>query len=120
MSRKCVVLKKGHLTGNNVSHANNKTKRMFLPNMQTATFFSNILQQNFKLKISAKAVKTIDFYGGLDNFVLSRKVNALAGDILTIYKKLKAVATPEQIASIKLEAKRGVVAFNSKNKSTAS
>jgi large subunit ribosomal protein L28 len=111
MSRKCIVLNKKLQSGNNVSHANNKTKRKFIPNMQVASFYSSVLKQNFRLNISAKAIKTIDFHGGLDNFVLSRTAKELVGDVLIISKLLKKVVSKEEIAKIKADVHSGVTKF---------
>ena len=66
MSRNCVISGKKVLVGNNVSHANNKTKRRFIPNLQNATFFSNSLGRNISLRLATKAIRTIDSKGGID------------------------------------------------------
>lgn len=69
MSRKCdIFADKGVITGNNVSHANNRTKRTFRPNLQRIRLFSDILNEKIRLDISTKAMRTIDFKGGLDEF----------------------------------------------------
>ena len=73
MSRKCSIANKKPMSGNNVSHANNKTKRVYNPNMQVASFFSNALGKKFQFKISASAIKTIDFKGGLDAWIMQAK-----------------------------------------------
>lgn len=86
MSRVCSVLKKRPMSGNNVSHANNKTKRRFLPNLQVASFFSEALGKNFKFRLSAKAIKTIDHKGGLDAWLQKSKNTKLPVEMQKIKK----------------------------------
>ncbi|MBP7000915.1 50S ribosomal protein L28 [Amaricoccus sp.] len=69
MSRRCELTGKGVMTGNNVSHANNKTKRRFLPNLNEVTLASETLGQSYRLRISAAALRSIDHRGGLDAFL---------------------------------------------------
>ena len=69
MSRCCELTGKGVMYGNNVSHANNKTRRRFLPNLNDVTLASETLGRAFKLKISAAALRTVDHRGGLDAFL---------------------------------------------------
>ena len=69
MSRKCELTGKSPLKGHIVSHANNKTKRKFFPNLKKVTFKSEILRRNIKLRVSNVALKTVDYRGGLDNFL---------------------------------------------------
>ncbi len=73
MSKKCELTAKRPLKGHNVSHANNKTKRRFLPNIKKVKFKSDILKKNIKLNVSNSALKTVDFKGGIDNFLKSAK-----------------------------------------------
>ncbi len=70
MSRTCQLTGKGVLTGNNVSHANNKTRRRFLPNLQEATLVSDLLGRPVRLRLSARALSTVEHKGGLDAFLL--------------------------------------------------
>ncbi len=70
MSRRCELTGKGILVGNNVSHANNKTKRVYRPNLQTVSLASDSLGQTYKLRISMNALRTLDRNGGLDVFLL--------------------------------------------------
>ena len=69
MSRVCELTGKGPMSGHNVSHANNKTKRRFLPNLNEVTLMSDALGQSFRLRISAAALRTVDHRGGLDAFL---------------------------------------------------
>lgn len=69
MSRRCELTGKGPMSGHNVSHANNKTKRRFLPNLNDATLLSEALGRSFKLRVSSAALRTVDHRGGLDAFL---------------------------------------------------
>jgi len=78
MSKKCELTAKRPLKGHNVSHANNKTKKRFLPNIKKIIFRSDILKKNIKLNVSNAALKTVDFKGGIDKFLKSAKVFKLS------------------------------------------
>ena len=78
MSKKCELTAKRPLKGHNVSHANNKTKKRFLPNIRKIIFRSDILKKNIKLNVSNAALKTVDFKGGIDKFLKSAKVFKLS------------------------------------------
>ena len=73
MSKKCELTGKIPLKGHNVSHANNKTKRKFYPNLKKVKFKSDILKKSIRLNVSNSALKTVDFKGGLDDFLKSAK-----------------------------------------------
>ena len=88
MSRICELTGKGRLVGHNVSHANNKTKRTFLPNLQNVTLISDALGQGVKLRVSMSALRSVEHVGGLDNWLaktadekLSLKARRLKRDI---------------------------------------
>ena len=70
MARRCGITGKGVLTGNNVSHANNKTRRRFLPNLQETSFFSDVLASSIQLRLTVNGIRTIEHNGGLDAFLL--------------------------------------------------
>ena len=70
MARRCNITGKGVMSGNNVSHAMNKTRRRFLPNIQTTNVMSDVLGENVRLKISVNGLRTIEHNGGLDAFLL--------------------------------------------------
>ena len=70
MSRRCDITGKGVLAGNNVSHANNKTRRRFLPNLQETKLLSETLGQQIRLKLSTAAIRTIEHNGGLDAYLI--------------------------------------------------
>jgi large subunit ribosomal protein L28 len=78
MSRTCELTGKAVLTGNNVSHANNKTKRRFLPNLVNVTLMSDALGQNVRLRISANALRSVEHRGGLDAFLLKADAGELS------------------------------------------
>ena len=90
MSKKCELTGKSPLKGHKVSHANNKTKRKFFPNLKKVTFKSEILRRNIKLRVSNTARRTVDYKGGLDDFLktaknhkLSKKAKGLKSQIIT-------------------------------------
>ena len=88
MSRVCELTGKGPMTGNNVSHANNKTKRRFLPNLNEVTLGSETLDRSFKLRISAAALRSVDHRGGLDAFLAKAKDEELSAKALKIKKEI--------------------------------
>ncbi|MFY0692241.1 MAG: 50S ribosomal protein L28 [Paracoccaceae bacterium] len=88
MSRVCELTGKGPMTGNNVSHANNKTKRRFLPNLNDVTLTSEALGRSFKFRISAAALRTVDHRGGLDGFMAKAKDAELSAKALKVKKDI--------------------------------
>ena len=95
MSRKCELTGKGPMVGNNVSHANNRTKRRFLPNLQDVTLESESLGRSFRLRISNHALRSVDHRGGLDAFLAKAKDEELSSDALAIKKEIaKLQAAP--------------------------
>ena len=78
MSKKCELTGKIPMKGHNVSHANNKTKRRFLPNLKKVTFKSDKLKKNITLKVTNSAVRSVDFKGGLDQYLKSVKKQKLS------------------------------------------
>ncbi len=88
MSRRCELTGKGVMTGNNVSHANNKTKRRFLPNLNDVTLASDALGRSFKFRISAAALRTVDHRGGLDAFLAKAKDSDLSPAALKVKKEI--------------------------------
>ena len=90
MSKKCELTGKLPLKGHRVSHANNKEKRKFFPNLKKITFKSDILKRNIRLSVSNAALRTVDYKGGLDfylksvkSFKLSSKAKKLKNQIIT-------------------------------------
>ena len=89
MARRCELTGKAVLTGHNVSHANNKTKRRFLPNLKSVTLLSDALERSVRLRISTNALRTVEHRGGLDAFLvkaheddLSPRAQKLRKDVL--------------------------------------
>lgn len=93
MSRRCELTGKGPMTGNNVSHANNKTRRRFLPNLNDVTLQSETLGRGFKLRISASALRSVDHRGGLDGFLAKAKDTDLSDNALKIKKDIAKAQT---------------------------
>ncbi|SUZ31540.1 50S ribosomal protein L28 [Roseibaca ekhonensis] len=93
MSRRCELTGKGPITGNNVSHANNKTKRRFLPNLQDVSLQSEALGRSFKLRVSSAALRSVDHRGGLDAYLARAKDEELSSSALKIKRDLVKAAT---------------------------
>jgi large subunit ribosomal protein L28 len=93
MSRVCELSGKGPMSGNNISHANNKTRRRFLPNLNDVTLMSDVLGQSFKLRVSAAALRTVDHRGGLDAFLAKAKDEELSDRALKIKKDIAKAQT---------------------------
>lgn len=97
MAKRCAITGKGVLTGNNVSHANNKSRRRFLPNLQEVSFMSETLGRAIRLRLSTNAIRTIEFHGGIDAFLNQAKPSKLDGEIV----KLKKVIARHQAEAAK-------------------
>ncbi len=94
MSRVCELTGKGPMTGNNVSHAKNRTRRRFLPNLNDVTLQSESLGRGIKLRISAAALRSVDHRGGLDAYLAKAKDTELSDRALKVKKEVaKAVAS---------------------------
>ena len=89
MTRKCELTGKIVITGNNVSHANNKTKRRFIPNLQNVSLYSDRLEKKIKLKIATSTLRTVEKNGGIDSFLISTSSKNLS----TTAKKFKKSIT---------------------------
>ncbi len=88
MAKICQVTGKKPMSGNNVSHAHNKTRRRFLPNLNEVTLQSETLGRGVKLRISAAALRTVDHRGGLDAFLAKAKDNELSDNALKVKKEI--------------------------------
>lgn len=88
MSRICELTGKGRLTGNNVSHANNRTKRVFLPNLQHVTLLSETLDRGFKFRVSTNGLRSVEHNGGLDNWLLKTKDEKLSANARKVKRDL--------------------------------
>ncbi len=92
MARRCAVTGKGVQVGNKVSHANNKTKRRFLPNLQETRLLSDALGQQVRLKLSANAIRTIEHNGGLDAFLMSVSDAKLPTEAVRLKRRIEKAA----------------------------
>jgi large subunit ribosomal protein L28 len=90
MARRCELTGKGVMTGNTVSHALNRTRRRFLPNLLNVTLISDALGRNVKLRISANALRSVEHRGGLDAFLLKAKDDELSPNALKLKHELRA------------------------------
>ena len=88
MSRVCELTGKGPMSGNTISHANNKTRRRFLPNLNEVTLISDVLGQSFKLRVTAAALRSVDHRGGLDAYLAKAKDEELSDTALKIKKDI--------------------------------
>lgn len=101
MSRVCELTGKGTMVGNNVSHANNKTKRRFLPNLQNVTFLSDALNASVTFRVAAAGARSVEHAGGLDKWLLKthdEKLSLKARRVKRLVAKSLAAATVEQAA----------------------
>ncbi|MEM6846954.1 MAG: 50S ribosomal protein L28 [Pseudomonadota bacterium] len=90
MARRCELTGKGVMVGNNVSHANNKTKRRFLPNLVNVTLMSEELGRSIQMRISAAALRTVEHRGGLDKFLRKADDSELSERMLKVKRELVA------------------------------
>lgn len=90
MSRCCEITGKAVLYGNNVSHANNKHSRRFLPNLQTVSFMSETLNRTISLRVSTNAIRTVEVNGGIDSFLLKANSNKLGKKAAALKKVIES------------------------------
>ena len=94
MARRCELTGKAVLTGNNVSHANNRTRRRYLPNLQHVSLLSDALGQSLRLRVSAHAIRTVEKRGGIDAFLLKAKDDTLSLNARRLKRRIeKAIAS---------------------------
>ncbi|MEZ5668394.1 MAG: 50S ribosomal protein L28 [Alphaproteobacteria bacterium] len=89
MARKCIITGKGVQSGNNVSHANNKTRRRFLPNLQQASLMSETLGESVRIRLSTRAIRTVEHRGGLDAYLLGTAPTRLPADLRKLRKRVE-------------------------------
>ena len=89
MARRCGITGKGVLTGNNVSHANNKTRRRFLPNLQETSFWSDVLAAQVQMRLTTNGIRTIEHNGGLDSFLLGTPDRRLPLEAKTLKRRIE-------------------------------
>ena len=94
MARRCDFTGKGVQTGNNVSHAHNKTRRRFLPNMQRTSLYSDRLGGTVRLRMSARAIRTIEHNGGLDAYLLSTPDTKLGPQARKLKRRIVKAGEP--------------------------
>ena len=93
MSRICELTGKGRQVGHNVSHANNKTKRVFLPNLQNVTLMSEKLDRSFRFRVSTHGLRSVEHNGGLDNWLLKTSDEDLSSHAVKVKRDLKKAVT---------------------------
>lgn len=86
MGRQCAITGKKVVTGNNVSHAHNKTRRTFVPNIQATSVYSEILERSFKIRVTAAGLRTLERKGGVDAYVRGTAISKLSPDFQKIKK----------------------------------
>lgn len=99
MSRRCAVTGKGVQAGNNVSHSMRKTRRRWLPNIQTSSVLSDSLGESFRIKLSTHGLRTLEHCGGLDAFLMRKKPDELPADLRRIRKRVAAKRRAEADAA---------------------
>ena len=90
MARRCELTGKGVMSGNNVSHANNKSRRRFLPNLKEVSLMSDALERSVRLRITAYALRSVEHRGGLDAFLLKASEDELSPKAALLRKELIA------------------------------
>jgi large subunit ribosomal protein L28 len=98
MSRICELTGKGRQVGHNVSHANNKTKKVYLPNLQNVTLMSEKLGRSVKLRVSTHGLRSVEHNGGLDNWLLKTSDEKLSATALKVKRELKKAAKNAEAA----------------------
>ena len=92
MANRCQITGKGVMTGNNVSHAKNRTRRRFLPNLQQTSMQSEILGRTVSLRVTTSAIRTIEKHGGLDAFLMQARNAELADDARALKREMLAAS----------------------------
>jgi large subunit ribosomal protein L28 len=98
MSRRCEITGKGVQSGNNVSHANNKSRRRFLPNLQQQSLLSDVLGASIRVRLTTHALRTIEHNGGLDSFLLSTPNRNLPEEALVLKRRIVRAAAKKAAA----------------------
>jgi large subunit ribosomal protein L28 len=89
MSRRCEITGKGVLSGNNVSHANNKTRRRFLPNLQVTSMLSETLGHQVRMRLSTRGIRTVEHNGGIDAYLLGTPNTKLTPEAATLKRRIE-------------------------------
>ena len=93
MSNRCQLTGKTYLSGNKVSHANNRTKRRFLPNLHKISFTSEKLGKSIQLKVAANTIRTVEKKGGLDEYLLNTSNTKLPSKAIKIKKQILSISS---------------------------
>ncbi len=99
MARRCGITGKGILAGNNVSHANTKTRRRFLPNLQETSFYSDVLKANLRIRLSVNGIRTVEHNGGIDSFLLTTPDRKLPEEALTLKRRIQKAQAKREAAA---------------------
>ena len=99
MSRRCEMTGKGVLTGNNVSHANNKTRRRYLPNLQDTAVLSDVLGTSVRIRVTTHGLRTIEHNGGLDAFLLTTPNRRLPEEAQSLKRRIQRAQAKKQAAA---------------------
>jgi large subunit ribosomal protein L28 len=101
MARRCGInASKGVLAGNNVSHSNRKTRRRFLPNLQTISLMSDALGHRVSVRLSANSIRTIEHNDGIDNYLLNTSSRKLAKEALTLKKRIQKALSKKSTSEV--------------------
>lgn len=92
MARRCSITGKGVMTGNNVSHAKNRTRRRFLPNLQVTSLYSAALDEPVRLRLTVAGIRTIEHNGGIDAWLESTAASKLPPDLRRLKRRLAKLA----------------------------
>lgn len=98
MTRRCIITEKGPMAGNNVSHAKNRTRRKFNPNLQNASLYSELLDRSVAVKISTAGLRTLDHKGGLDAYLLATAPSKLPEELRPLKAQVVAAAAKKLAA----------------------
>ncbi len=98
MSRRCLISGKGVLTGNNVSHANNKSRRRFLPNLQEQSLLSDVLGTSIRVRLTANGLRTVEHNGGLDAFLLGTPNRNLPEEAQVLKRRIQRAQAKKAVA----------------------
>lgn len=99
MSRRCAISGKAVLYGNNVSHANNKSRRRFLPNLQETSFMSEVLGRMVRLRLSTNAIRTVEFHGGIDAYLTTSSSLKLTPELVRLKKIIQRLTKASAAAA---------------------
>ncbi|MGE0416385.1 MAG: 50S ribosomal protein L28 [Acetobacteraceae bacterium] len=97
MSRRCEITGKGVLSGNNVSHANNKTRRRFLPNLQVASLLSDVLGTEVRMRLSTRGIRTVEHNGGIDAYLLGTPNSKLTAEARTLKRRIERAQAKKSV-----------------------